>query len=42
LKQRQWAAFIVDLGNAPAELRIVIDDLAGFLMVSAAAARAVH
>jgi len=41
LKQRQWAAFVVDLDNAPAELRIVIDDLAGFLMDSAAAARAV-
>ena len=38
LKQRQWAAFIVDLGSAPADLRTVTAELAKFLMEAAAAA----
>lgn len=38
LKQRQWAAFIVDLDNAPLELRTVTGELANFLMGAAAAA----
>jgi predicted nucleotidyltransferase component of viral defense system len=39
LKQRQWAAFAVDIDRAPAQLRTLIDDLAGFLMSAAKAAR---
>jgi predicted nucleotidyltransferase component of viral defense system len=39
LKQRQWAAFIADLDNAPRQLQTVISDLEVFLMNAAAAAR---
>ena len=39
LKQRQWAAFIADLDNAPNQLQTIISDLIAFLMNSAAAAR---
>ena len=39
LKQRQWAAFAVDLDHAPKRLATVIGDLTTFLMSAAAAAR---
>jgi hypothetical protein len=42
LKQRQWATFIADLGNAPEQLQLVISDLAAFLMNAAAAAARNH
>lgn len=42
LKQRQWAAFIADLGNAPEQLQTVINDLAAYLMNAAAAAARSH
>jgi hypothetical protein len=38
LKQRQWAAFIADIDHAPRQLALVVDDLAPFLMDSAAMA----
>lgn len=38
LKQRQWAAFAVDLDGAPKQLQTVISDLASFLMSAARAA----
>jgi predicted nucleotidyltransferase component of viral defense system len=42
LKQRQWAAFIADIGNAPEQLQLVISDLVAFLMSAAAAAARDH
>jgi hypothetical protein len=38
LKQRQWVAFTADI-EAPAQLRTIVDELAGFLMAAARAAR---
>jgi predicted nucleotidyltransferase component of viral defense system len=38
LKQRQWAAFIADIDHAPRQLALIVDDLAPFLMDSAAMA----
>lgn len=42
LKQRQWAAFAVDLDDAPKQLQAVIIDLTSFLMSAAAAARVLN
>ena len=39
LKQRQWAAFAADLDGAPEQLRMVIGDIANFLMGAVIAAR---
>jgi Nucleotidyl transferase AbiEii toxin, Type IV TA system len=39
LKQRQWAAFAADLDGAREQLRVVIGDVANFLMRAAIAAR---
>jgi predicted nucleotidyltransferase component of viral defense system len=39
LKRRQWSAFAADLTGAPQLLRVVIDDIADFLMSAAIAAR---
>ena len=36
--KRQWAAFIADIDHAPRQLALIVDDLAPFLMDSAAMA----
>jgi predicted nucleotidyltransferase component of viral defense system len=38
LKQRQWAAFVAEIDHAPKQLRLVVSDLATFLMNAAAVA----
>ena len=42
LKQRQWAAFAADIDGAPRDLRVVIQDLAVFLMKASLAATGRH
>jgi len=37
-KQRQWAAFVADIGHAPRQLAMVVEDLAPVLMNATALA----